>query len=153
MKSSPLLLVVFSLSCNANQKPLIEKQEQPPAPMVIRAEVDPDRGPEILKIFSTQLLPGFVDMAEGHSLQNPQQEKVGMSQFAKGLMAFVSLVVSEATRRPGMGRLSLFTEESLTNILEKALTSPEGRESLESWQKSLHNLAKTTTHNTYTLAS
>lgn len=154
MKSLVFFLMIFSFSCTAHQQtPTQEKQQSPnPAPTVIRGEVDPDRGPEILRIFGTQLFPGFIDMTEGHSMQNPQQEKTGINQFAKGIMAFVSLIVSEATRRPGKLKLSSLNEESLALAIEQAFTSKEGRESLANWNKSLHKLAKDSTHKTIILA-
>ncbi len=136
MKSLSLFLAVCSFSCNGSNQPFVA-QKQALTPTIIRGEVDPDRGPEILKIFGTQLFPGFVDMAEGHSMQNAQQEKMGINQFAKGLMAFVSLIISEATRKPGMFKNHLLNEEFLAIALKKALESQEGQESLHAWRKNL----------------
>ena len=150
MKPLSLLLVTCSFACYAEQQPTAKKQEQ--APVHIKGEVDPDCGPAILRIFGTQLFPGFVDMAEGHSMQNAQQERTGMSQFAKGLMAFATLVISEATRSVGIPKKPLLNEKLLTASLKKVLESEEGKRLLQSWKKSLDDETKKQDHDTIILA-
>lgn len=139
MKSLSLFLVACSF-CNAGQQVAMQKQVQPEAPTIIYGETDPDRGPEVLKIFSSMLLPGMLNMAEGHSMENEQQEKAGFFQFAKGAAAFASFIFSEITRNPGVN--SLLNEELLTASLKKALASKEGIEFLTTWKKYLHNKDK-----------
>ncbi len=135
MKPLSLLLVVCSFACYAAQQP------QEPAAH-IKGDVDPDCGPAILKIFGTQLFPGFVDMAEGHSMQNAQQERAGISQFAKGIMAFASLIISEATRSQGFSKNSPLNEEMVAASLKRVLESEEGKQLLRSWKKSLTDETK-----------
>lgn len=149
MKPLSLLLVVCSFACYADQQPTDKKQAQPH----IHGEVDPDCGPAILRIFGTQLFPGFVDMAEGHSMQNAQQERTGMSQFAKGLMAFATLVISEATRSVGTSTKPLLNEKLLTASLKKVLESDEVKQLLHSWKKSLDDETKEQAQDTIILAA
>ena len=105
-----------------------------------KVQDDPDYGPQILGNF-LKVIPGILTMASGQKSNNPELAAIGFEQFVKGFSGFLGSLEKVIQRKPcalkNLRKSIVSQEIFFTEILEKELASPEGKEALRSWNKSM----------------
>jgi hypothetical protein len=135
MKPQSLLLVVFSVSCFAEQIPAQK------APSAATKEEDLDYGPVILKNF-LGIIPGLFAFAVGRKDDNPELASAALNQVVQGASQFFGALQLVVRSKPGALKNLIATienKELLMEYLDNELESEECVRSIRSWKGSLLN--------------